>query len=152
MILPLFEYAGFLLISCYKTDREDLQIIQNNALRLCLGLRLNDRISLVEIHRRAHLISLEQRRCIQLMTLLYQHGERNNTVFEVPVRQTRATNFRKYKTEIYHNSKYKNSPHYKGAKFWDTLNRPAKDSGTLTELKQHLHVLFPHFDDNFYLN
>ena len=64
MILPLFDYSGFLLIACNKSDREDLQIIQNNALRNCLELRLNDRISLVEIHRRAKLCSLEQRRCI----------------------------------------------------------------------------------------
>ena len=63
MILPLFDYSGFLLISCYKTDREDLQVIQNNALRLCLDLRLNDRISFVEIHHRANLVILEQRRC-----------------------------------------------------------------------------------------
>ena len=39
MILPLFDYSGFLSISCNKTDREDLQVIQNNALRHCLGLR-----------------------------------------------------------------------------------------------------------------
>ena len=60
MILPLFDYSGFLLISCYKTDREDLQVIHNNALRLCLDIRLTDRISLIEIHRKANLVGLEQ--------------------------------------------------------------------------------------------
>ena len=59
MILPLFDYSGFILISGNKTDREDLQIIQDNALQHCRGLRLNDRISLVEIQRRANLVSLE---------------------------------------------------------------------------------------------
>ena len=58
MILPLFDYSFFfLLISCNKTDREDLQVRQNNALRLCLDLRLNDRISHVEIHRRANMLA-----------------------------------------------------------------------------------------------
>ena len=28
-ILPLFDYACFLLISCNKSDRNDLQVIQN---------------------------------------------------------------------------------------------------------------------------
>ena len=48
MILPLFDYSGFLLLSCFKTDKEDLQVIQNNALRLCLDIRLNDRVSLID--------------------------------------------------------------------------------------------------------
>ena len=151
MILPLFDYSGYLLLSCYKMDHEDLQIIQNNALRLCLVIRLNDRISLVEIHSRANLMSLEQRRCIQLLSLLFIHGQTNVDVFEIPVRNTRAANIRKFRTEIYRKSKYKNSPYYKAAKLWDALPRHVKDSSTLSELKQHLKVLYPSFVDDFYL-
>ena len=75
MILPLFDYSVFVLLSCNKTDREDLQTIQNNTLRHCLGLRLNDRVSLSDIHLQANLLSLEQRRCIQLLSLLFMHGK-----------------------------------------------------------------------------
>ena len=60
----------FSSVTCLKSDREDLQIIQNNALRLRLGLR----ISLVDIHSRANLISLDQRCCMQLLSLLFVHG------------------------------------------------------------------------------
>ena len=63
MVLPLFDYCSFLLFC--KTDREDLQVIQNNALRLYLGIEINDRISLLDIHNRVNLVSLERRRCIQ---------------------------------------------------------------------------------------
>ena len=151
MVLPLFDYSGFLLLSCYKTDREDLQVIQNNALRLCLDIKLNDRISFVEIHRKANLVSLEQRRCVQLITLLYQHSELNENVFEIPARNTRAVNRRKYRTEMYRNIKYKNSPYYKAAKFWDTLPRLVIDSETPMDLKRQLRNLFSVFDDTFYL-
>ena len=151
MILPLYDYSGFLLLSCYKTDREDLQVIQNNALRLCLGLRLNDRISLTEIHSRANLLSLEQRRCIQLLCLLFIHGESHENVRDIPVRNTRAATVRKYRTEIYKNSKYKNSLYYKAAKLWDTLPRQIRDSTTLSELKQHLKVVYNRYEDDFYL-
>ena len=95
MILPLFDYSGFLLLSCPKTDREDLPIIQNNVLRLCLNLRLKNRVSLVDIHHRANLISLEQRRCMQLVSLLFIHGESHQNVFEIPTRVTRAAAIRK---------------------------------------------------------
>ena len=101
-----------------------------------IDIKLNDRISLVEIHRKANLVSLEQRRCFQLISLLYQHSELNENVFEIPARNTRAVNRRKYRTEMYHNIKYKNSPYYKGAKFWDTLPRLVIDSQTLMDLKR----------------
>ena len=151
MILPLLDYSSFLLLACPKTDREDMQIIQNNALRLCNDVRLSDRITLIEIHSRANLLSLEQRRCIQLLSLLFRHGQSNENVSEIPARNTRAATIRKYKTEIYKNSKYKNSLYYKAAKYGDTLPRHIRDIQTVHELKRHLKILYAHFDDNFYL-
>ena len=63
---------------------------QNNALRLCLNIRHNDRVSLVEIHSRSNLISLEQCRCIQLLSLLLIHSESHSNVFEIPARNSQA--------------------------------------------------------------
>ena len=41
-ILPIFDYAGFLLISVNAGDKHDLQVMQNDALRFCNGLKLLD--------------------------------------------------------------------------------------------------------------
>ena len=150
MILPLFDYSGFLLISCYKTDREDLQVIHNNALRLCLDIRLTDRISLVEIHRKANLVGLEQRRCIQLLSLLYIPGTNNPDVYHIPPQNTRAANRRKFKTMKYENIKYRDSPYYKASKLWDTLPPNIIDSGTLAELKKLLKNHFSPFQDLYF--
>ena len=151
MILPLFDYSGMLLLSCNKTDKEDLQIIQNNVLRLCLGFRLKDRISLDVIYKKANLVGLEQRRCIQTLSLLYSHGESNANTFVIPARNTRAANRRKFKTEKYENAKYKNSPYYRAAKLWDTLPDQIRDSSSLGELKKHLKALYSVFDENKFL-
>ena len=40
-ILPVFEYAGFILIACNKSDRYDLQVIQNDALRTCYIIEID---------------------------------------------------------------------------------------------------------------
>ena len=72
-------------------------------------------------------------------------------VFEIPARNTRAANIHRFKTQMYQNSKYKNSAHYKGAKLWDTLPREIKDSTTLGDLKRHLKVLYARYD-TLYLN
>ena len=42
-ILPVFDYAGFMLISCNKSDRKDLQVIQNDALRTCYNVKRRDK-------------------------------------------------------------------------------------------------------------
>ena len=47
-------------MSCNKSDRKDLQTIENNILRTCYNVRLVDRLSLVGMHREASLVSLEQ--------------------------------------------------------------------------------------------
>ena len=71
-ILPVIDYAGFVLIACNKDKKGDLQIIQNDALRFCSKNKRSDKISLNELHKKANLLSLEQRRCIQLLSLMYK--------------------------------------------------------------------------------
>ena len=65
------DYAGFVLITCNKSNQKDLQIIQNTILRCCYNVRLLDRLTLVDMHREASLVSLEHRRQIQLPGLMY---------------------------------------------------------------------------------
>ena len=94
-ILPLLDYAGFLLLSCNKSDRHDLQVIQNNVLRTCFNVRLIDRLSLVDMHREASLVSLDQRRQIQLLGLMYIYRNFGNVerVFARNTRQAHRFNF-----------------------------------------------------------
>ena len=34
-ILPILDYAGFILLSCNKNKKHDFQVIQNDILRFC---------------------------------------------------------------------------------------------------------------------
>ena len=71
-ILPIFDYLGFLLLSQTNGQKNELQIIQNDALRFANQVTRNDRISKVELHKKVKLLSLEQRREKQLYTLMYK--------------------------------------------------------------------------------
>ena len=82
-ILPILDYAGFLLQSCNISDRGELQVLQNDALRTCYNIRLRDRMSIKKLHNEAKLLSLEQRRNIQLLSLMYRHKD-NLDVRRVP--------------------------------------------------------------------
>ena len=51
MTLPLFDYNGFLLISCTLEQKKELQKRQNYAFRTCLMYYLRDHVSIVRLHR-----------------------------------------------------------------------------------------------------
>ena len=70
-ILPLLDYTGFMLLSINNSDKNDLQVLQNNALRICYYVRLRDKVSTERMHNRTNLLSLEQRRQ-QLFFYVYQ--------------------------------------------------------------------------------
>ena len=61
-ILPMFDYSGFLLLSLPKGLKHDLQTMQNDVLRFAKNVSIKDRISRIDLHREAKLLSLEQRR------------------------------------------------------------------------------------------
>ena len=61
-ILPIIDYAGFLIIACRKDDKSDLQILQNDILRICNRSRILDRVSIEELHTKYKIISLEKRK------------------------------------------------------------------------------------------
>ena len=61
-ILPLLDYTGFMLLSINNSDKNDLQVLQNNALRICYYVRLRDKVLIERMHNHTNLLSLEQRR------------------------------------------------------------------------------------------
>ena len=59
-----------MLLPCTIDDRSELQKCQNDALRLCTRIRVSDHVKIEDLHSRCNIISLEQRRCIQLLQLM----------------------------------------------------------------------------------
>ena len=145
--MPLFDYAGFLLISCNKNDCGDLQVIQNNCLRICYNVRLLDRLSLNDMHREANLLSLEQRRYIQLLCLMYIYCSFVNVehVFARNTRQGFRYNFR---VDNFQSAKYQSSPYFKGTILWDRLPNDVISKPTLLEFKRDIKCHFSPFNAN----
>ena len=133
-ILPLFDYAGFMLYSINQSDKNDLQVLQNDALRTCYNVQRRDRLSVKNLHSQAKLLSLHQRRQIQLLTLMYIHKQNVNP-FRVNARHTRGADRYRFHTERCNNNKYRNSPYYRGSNMWDLLLKSTIDRDTLFEFK-----------------
>ena len=58
-ILPIFDYGGFLLISLNSSDKYELQVVQNDALRFCKNIHMLDKISIPKIHDSVRLLRLD---------------------------------------------------------------------------------------------
>ena len=82
-----------------------MQILQNDALRTCLNVKRRDKLSIATMHKRANLLSLEQRRTLQLLHLMFIHKENvdNPRILE---RNTRAAQRDQFYVERYNNIKF----------------------------------------------
>ena len=145
-IMPLFDYAGFLLISCNKSDRGDLQVIQNNCLHICYDVRLRDRVTLINMHEHANLVSLEQRRQVQILSLMYIYRNFVN-IQRIYARNTRQGDRYNFRVDNYQSRKYKNSPYFKGTVLWDLLPNDVINLPTLLEFKSTIKLRFMPFNE-----
>ena len=137
-----------MLMSCNKSDRHDLQVIQNDALRTCYNVKRRDRLSISNMHNRSHLLSLEQRRTIQLLCLMYMHKQDPDNL-KIPIRNTRAADRDEFNVERYQNSKYKNSPFFKGADLWKSLPLNMINSDCLFQFKKGLKNMYKKYSDDY---
>ena len=139
-ILPILDYAGFMLYSINQSDKNDLQILQNDALRTCYNVFRRYRLSLKNLHTQARLLSLDQRRQIQLLSLMYIHKNTVNPA-RVNTRITRGAERYRFITERCQTAKYRNSPYYRGAVMWDLLLKTTTECNTLFDFKMTLNRL-----------
>ena len=132
IILPLFDYSGFMLLSCNLGQKNELQRIQNNCIRTCLLYNRIDHITIDQLHHEMKIISLEQGRQIQCLNLMYRLSRKPIYIKHTNV-NTRGNVKIKFNLMTKCTGKYLNSPLYRGAALWDGLDKNVQDSPTLKE-------------------
>ena len=107
-----------LCLVIWTIDASSKFICQNDALRLCTRVRLNDHVRIEDLHDRCKIISLERRRHIQLLLLMYRKSK-DITMHKVLVRKSRRIVF---KTDTSEGTLYKCRSFFIGTKHWDALS------------------------------
>ena len=134
--MPVFDYAGF--ISRNKSDRHELQMIQNDALRTCYNVKRRDKLSIASMHKRANLLtSLEQRRTLQLLHLMFIHKD-NAENLRIPEQNTHAAQRDQFFVERYNTIQFKKSPFYEGSELWKLLPIDIVSIDSIFQFKQVL--------------
>ena len=134
-ILPIIDYAGFMLIACRKEDKNDLQVLQNDLLHICNRSRIADRISIAKLHAKCKIVSLEQRRRKQLLRLMFLLSK-DKKFIKVPGRLTRAANKIVFKVPTKILPVYERSPYYIGTLLWNELSQATQESNYIVEFKK----------------
>ena len=113
MILPLFDYSGFLTRSCNLGQKRELQQLHYSCIRACLLYNHIDHVRIDRLHSEMKLVSLEQRR--QIQCLMYRLSKKDKYIRRSAV-NTRTNVKTKFKVMTKCTSKYLGS-------LWDKLDK-----------------------------
>ena len=89
------------------------------------------------MHSRCNIISLEQRRRLQLLLLMYKKSK-DVTMHKVFARNTRVSRRVVFKTDSYEGTLYKRSPYFVGSKLWNDLTLDTIDLPDVFTFKARL--------------
>ena len=143
-ILPIFDYPGFMLLFLGVENKRDLQIMQNDALRSCYNVRLNDRMSILDLHNRAKLSSLEQRRIRQLLGLQFLLYKKDTDSL-ITGANTHSQQKYVFKVDTKVGKKYERSPYYIGTRLWNKLGKNVQESDDVYVFKNKITRLYKHY-------
>ena len=126
----MLDYASFIVIACTKLHRQDLHILHIDALPTCYNVKHRDKLSIMNMHTKAKLLSLEQQHTFQLLSFMYMHKSNPVNLRQI-ARNTHAADRDQFYVERFSKCKYKKSQFYKGADLWKLLLVKIINSDTL---------------------
>ena len=121
-ILPIFDYGGFLLDSSTQKTIDDLQKLQNKALRIINGFKLQNSPGIEALHNMTGVLSLKQRREKQLLHLMLWYSKFANNLLKKP-RRTRLQEKLNFKVLPLKTRRYIKSPMNRGNMLWNLLSQ-----------------------------
>ena len=141
MLCSVIDYGNIFLNPCTLQDLEDLQILQNHALRCCYNV-IDARTKLVtDLHKTANVKMLDVRRKKQQLLRNFRNLENGYIKLYSPVRNTRNVMGRTISLPITHTEQFKKSLYYIGSKEWNNLPENIRASHNLDEFKKRLNEL-----------
>ena len=122
MVLSYIDYANIFFTLCNKAHNDKLQVLQNNAMRMCCNIPNPRESSVRQLHEDLNVLTVQNRRYVTLLCCIYRHVKSGyiQTV-ERTEAHTRANMTNIIKLPIARSKQFQNSPFYFGAKMWNTL-------------------------------
>ena len=97
------------------------------------------------LHNSIELLSLEQRRQIQVLKLMYSHARKGKSRAITNV-NTRSQTKYVFKTEIKIGKKYEKSPFYLGTRLWNSLDKETQESDSIYSFKRKIQGIYKKYN------
>ena len=135
MVLPYFDYADVVVSNASTFLLGKLQSLQERCLRICLNV--HDRNNVNDLHNRAGVAKLGDRRKMHVNNFMYRELSRNGHLIEKPRSniQTRAKAAPCFIVAKPNNETFKRGLHYFGAVQWNSLPAKIRNENSLFSFK-----------------
>ena len=128
----------FFINTCTSQDLQDLQVLQNSALRCCYNVCDPRDEHVSNLHRNANMQLLEVRRKKQQLLCVWRNIQTGFIEIHCPVRITRGVQGKSVGLPIPRTEQYKKSVYYLGCKAWNELKENVRDIIDLNEFKKNI--------------
>ena len=133
-ILPIIDYNDIIYELMTSQQKIKLQRIQNRALRTVF---LGKKLTVGEMHEKAKVQYLAQRRETHLLSLMFKRSFQTEYV-EANNRKTRQSEGRILAVPHPNTNKYKKAPRYCGSKMWNELPFRVRDTNSIVVFKNRV--------------
>ena len=121
MFVSVLDYGNVFLTGINKDKLSDLQKLQNDAVRCCLGIKKTRDAHVIDLHKQLILHLLDHRRTVQLLTCVKKEVE-NNYLPHITIEEATLRNQGlKIITPVPRNDTVKKNPYYLGSSTWNQI-------------------------------
>ena len=121
MLCSIIDYGNIFLSSCNEGDLQDLQILQNNALRCSYGVTDPRNEHIIDLHKKSNVKSIKLRRKKLILTCYWRNIKKGIIHIANPVRQNRSATAPTIYLPVPKTELFKKSVYYLGAILWNAL-------------------------------
>ena len=132
MVLPYADYGDIFYDSARQALLDKLQIVQNKALRICMGV--DNRFPTILVHQNSGISKLQPRRLMHLKTFMFKQ-KANIEIINVREVHTRAHDAVLFLSIKPKNETTKKSALYRGAIIWNMLSVELRNTVSYEEFK-----------------
>ena len=137
-ILPVMDYADYIVDSAPKNRVSRLQNLQTKAIKL-IDNQKHNKLSVDELHTLYNLKKLKSRRDEHILCVMYAHSKvKTNLTKPVEGMVLRNSNKVKFYCKKTDFTKVQQSPFYRGMSLWNQLSESTQKLLTKVKFKQNL--------------
>ena len=142
MLCSIIDYGNIFLSSINEAELNDLQILQNNAIRCCYQISDPRDEHILDLHVRANMKLVNTRRQKQILTCLWRNIQKGVVNIKEPVRLNRSAMAPTIYLPIPRTTLFKKSVFYLGATLWNALPRNVRSCDDIDKFKLEINNIF----------